>query len=93
MQTDLPKLIASMEVGTARILSIVQSLQVFSRVDESSLKFFDLHEGIESSLLLLQHRFSPNVWRSKIISTSFGKRNVSEEFLKQQDGKQYLTTE
>ena len=67
MQTDLPKLIASMEVGTARILSIVQSLQVFSRVDESSLQFFDLHEGIESSLLLLQHRFSPNVWRSKII--------------------------
>ena len=67
MQTDLPKLIASMEIGTARILSIVQSLQVFSRVDESSLQFFDLHEGIESSLLLLQHRFNPNVWRSRII--------------------------
>jgi len=67
MQEDLPKLIASMEVGTARILSIVQSLKVFSRVDESSLQFFDLHQGIESSLLLLQHRFSPNIWRSKII--------------------------
>ena len=67
MQEDLPKLIASMEVGTARILSIVQSLKVFSRLDQSSLQFFDLHEGLESSIVLLQHRFSRNVWRSKII--------------------------
>ncbi|MCX5964635.1 MAG: response regulator [Cyanobacteria bacterium] len=67
MQEDLPKLIASMEVGTARILSIVQSLNVFSRLDQSSLQFFDLHEGLESSIVLLQHRFSRNVWRSKII--------------------------
>jgi two-component system NtrC family sensor kinase len=66
-QADLPKLIASMKLGTARILSIVQSLQVFSRLNESSLQFFDLHEGLESSLLLLQHRFSPNLWRSRII--------------------------
>ena len=67
IQADLPKLIGSMEVGTARILSIVKSLQVFSRLDESSLQLFDLHEGLESSLLLLQHRFSANLWRSKII--------------------------
>ncbi len=67
IQEDLPKLIASMEVGTARILSIVQSLNVFSRLDQSSLQFFDLHEGLESSIVLLQHRFSRNIWRSKII--------------------------
>lgn len=67
MQKDLPKLIASMEVGTARILSIVHSLQVFSRLDQSSLQFFDLHEGLESSIVLLKHRFSGNLWRSEII--------------------------
>ncbi len=67
MQADLPQLIGSMEVGTARIVSIVQSLRVFSRLDQSSLHFFDLHEGLESSIVLLQHRFSRNVWRSKII--------------------------
>ena len=67
MQADLPQLIGSMEVGTARIVSIVQSLRVFSRLDQSSLQFFDLHEGLESSIVLLQHRFSRNVWRSKII--------------------------
>ncbi len=66
IRTDLPKLIASMEIGTARIVAIVQSLQVFSRLDESALQCTDIHEGIESALLLLQHRFAANGVRSEV---------------------------
>jgi two-component system, NtrC family, sensor kinase len=53
---DLRKTIASMKVGTARILEIVKSLRVFSRLDESEYKIIDIHEGIDSTLLILKHR-------------------------------------
>jgi two-component system, NtrC family, sensor kinase len=66
LRTDFPKLIASMEAGTDRIVAIVQSLQVFSRMDGSALQVIDLHDGIESALLLLQHRFAQNDTRSAI---------------------------
>ncbi len=54
--SDLPKLLASMQRGTDRIRTIVQSLQKFSRADEANMKRVDVHEGIESTLLILQHR-------------------------------------
>jgi two-component system, NtrC family, sensor kinase len=66
IREDLPKLIHSMEMGTARILAIVQSLQVFSRLDESALQCADIHEGIESALLLLQHRLTQTAFRSEV---------------------------
>ncbi|MBW4426329.1 MAG: GAF domain-containing protein [Nostoc desertorum CM1-VF14] len=53
---DLPKIMASMQVGTDRIRSIVLSLRNFSRLDEAENKRVDLHEGIENTLLILQHR-------------------------------------
>ncbi len=53
---DLPKLLTSMKVGTERICEIVLSLRNFSRLDESEIKAVDLHEGINSTLLILQHR-------------------------------------
>lgn len=53
---DLPKLLSSMKVGADRIREIVQSLRNFSRLDESEMKLVDIHEGIESTLLILQHR-------------------------------------
>ncbi len=56
LQEDLPKILNSMKVGTDRIRQIVLSLRNFSRMDESELKEVDLHEGIESTLLILQHR-------------------------------------
>jgi light-regulated signal transduction histidine kinase (bacteriophytochrome) len=56
IQEDLPKICASMEMGTTRIREIVQSLRNFSRVDEAEIKSVNLHEGIESTLLILQHR-------------------------------------
>ncbi|HEY9656015.1 MAG TPA: ATP-binding protein, partial [Crinalium sp.] len=53
---DLPKILNSMHIGADRIRQIVLSLRNFSRLDESDMKSVNLHEGIESTLLLLQHR-------------------------------------
>ncbi|PHM10314.1 GAF domain-containing sensor histidine kinase [Nostoc sp. 'Peltigera malacea cyanobiont' DB3992] len=57
---DFPKIINSMQVGTDRIRSIVLSLRNFSRLDEAENKRVDLHEGIDSTLLILQHRLKGN---------------------------------
>lgn len=56
---DLPKLFASMQNGTERIQSIVDSLRNFSRMDEAAVKTVNLHEGIDSALVMLQHRLCP----------------------------------
>ncbi|MGA1602337.1 MAG: sensor histidine kinase [Prochlorothrix sp.] len=56
LREDFPKVLASMRVGTERIREIVKSLRNFSRLDQSETKAVDLHEGLESTLLLLQHR-------------------------------------
>ncbi|MGI0483850.1 GAF domain-containing protein [Pantanalinema rosaneae CENA516] len=53
---DLPKLLGSMKVGADRIRQIVLSLLNFSRLDQAEKKPVDIHEGIESTLLILQHR-------------------------------------
>ncbi len=53
---DLAKTLQSMKVGTDRIRQIVLSLRNFSRLDESEFKAVDLHEGIDNTLLILQHR-------------------------------------
>lgn len=53
---DLPKLLSSMKVGADRIQQIVLSLRNFSRMDEAEMKAVDLHEGIESTLLILHNR-------------------------------------
>jgi two-component system, NtrC family, sensor kinase len=60
--TDLPKLLNSMEVGSDRIRDLVLSLRNFSRLDEADRKPVDIHEGLESTLLILQHRLkrAPN---------------------------------
>jgi GAF domain-containing protein len=53
---DLPKTLSSMKIGTERIRQIVLSLQNFSRLDQANIKFVNIHEGIDSTLLILQHR-------------------------------------
>lgn len=53
---DLPKLLSSMQLGSERIRDILHSLRIFSRVDEAELKAVNLHEGIDSTLMILQHR-------------------------------------
>ncbi len=57
---DFPKTLSSMQCGTDRIRQIVQSLQNFSRLDEAQMKPIDLHQGIDSTLLIIQHRLKPN---------------------------------
>jgi two-component system, NtrC family, sensor kinase len=53
---DLPKVLSSMFVGAERIGNIVRSLNNFSRTDQAAMGLADIHEGIESTLLILQHR-------------------------------------
>ncbi|WP_017304805.1 ATP-binding protein [Spirulina subsalsa] len=53
---DLDSLLGSMRMGTQRILEIVQSLRNFSRLDQSEAKAVDIHDGIESTLLILRNR-------------------------------------
>jgi signal transduction histidine kinase len=66
LKQDLSKILKSMQVGTDRIQEIVLSLRSFSRLDESAFKPVDLHEGIESTLLILQHRLEANADRPAI---------------------------
>ncbi|MBG1270133.1 PAS domain S-box protein [Nostoc sp. WHI] len=56
IRDDLPKILDSMNMGAERIRQIVLSLRNFSRLDEDGAKPVDIHEGIDSTLLLLQHR-------------------------------------
>jgi signal transduction histidine kinase len=58
IQTDLPKILDSLKMGTDRIRQIVLSLRNFSRMDEAEFKSVDIHEGIDSTLLILQHRLA-----------------------------------
>ncbi|MDJ0518881.1 MAG: PAS domain S-box protein [Trichodesmium sp. MO_231.B1] len=53
---DLPKILSSMETGTERIRKIVISLRNFTRSDQAEKKIVDIHEGIDSTLLILDNR-------------------------------------
>ncbi|MDY6807086.1 MAG: PAS domain S-box protein, partial [Cyanobacteriota bacterium] len=53
---DFPKVLRSIRVGADRIRQIVVSLRNFSRLDEAEVKAVDIHEGIDSTLLILQNR-------------------------------------
>ncbi|WP_445631447.1 ATP-binding protein [Nostoc sp. DSM 114167] len=53
---DITKLFQSMKVGAERIQEIVKSLRNFSRLDEAELKQVNIHEGIDSTLMILEHR-------------------------------------
>ncbi|MEG4145482.1 PAS domain S-box protein [Microcoleus sp. Pol12B5] len=56
IKKDLPKLLNSMKVGSERIRDVVRSLRLFSRTDEAQMKPADIHEGLDSTLLILQNR-------------------------------------
>ena len=66
VKEDLGKTLASMAVGTERIREIVLSLRNFSRMDEATYKMVNIHEGIESTLLILQHRLKARSDRADI---------------------------
>lgn len=54
--SDFPKIINSMKNGASRIRDIVQSLRTFSRLDEADSKAVDLHENLDSTLMILHNR-------------------------------------
>ena len=56
MIEDATHLLNSMQMGTTRVADIVVSLRNYSRLDESTIKDVDIHEGLESTLLILNHR-------------------------------------
>jgi two-component system, NtrC family, sensor kinase len=66
LMTDLPKILPSMQLGTDRIRQIILSLHHFSRSDEAEQQTVDLHEGLDSTLLLLKHRLKSNEQRTTI---------------------------
>ncbi|TVP60556.1 MAG: GAF domain-containing protein [Nodularia sp. (in: Bacteria)] len=74
LEKDLPKTIDSMNVGSSRIRNIVLSLRNFSRLDESEMKPVDIHEGLDNTLMILQHRFKKNNPNTK----RFGDKNFHE---------------
>ena len=61
IKDDLPQTLRSMRQGVERIRQIVLSLRNFSRLDESDRKSVDIHEGIDSTLLLLQNQFADKI--------------------------------
>ncbi|MBN4007071.1 ATP-binding protein [Nostoc sp. LPT] len=56
LEKDAILVLHSMNIGTERIRDIVLSLRNFSRLDESEFKAVDVHEGIDNTLMILQHR-------------------------------------
>jgi signal transduction histidine kinase len=70
---DLPKLLNSMKVGAERIQAIVASLRTFSRMDEAEVKAVDIHEGIDSTLMILQSRLKGTHERGAIsVAKNYG---------------------
>jgi signal transduction histidine kinase len=66
MELDAVKILDSMKVGSDRIREIVLSLRNFSRLDEAELKAVNLHEGIDSTLIILKHRLKAKAHRPSI---------------------------
>jgi signal transduction histidine kinase len=66
VQEDLPKLLNSMKLGIDRIRNISTSLRTFSRADKDYKVPFNIHEGLDSTLLILKHRLKANDDRPEI---------------------------
>jgi signal transduction histidine kinase len=59
LQNDVPKVLKSMESGTRRISGVMESLTHFTRLHEEGIKAIDLHQGIDSVIMILQHQCRP----------------------------------
>lgn len=66
LMDDLPRLLDSMKVGSERIKQIVLSLRTFSRMDEAEKKEVNIHDGIDSTLMILQNRLKARPDRPEI---------------------------
>lgn len=66
LKSDARQLMSSMRQGTEMVRNISISLRTFSRADTSSKVAFNIHEGIDSTLLILKHRLKANYKRPEI---------------------------
>ncbi|MHC5675573.1 ATP-binding sensor histidine kinase [Nostoc sp.] len=70
---DLPKIIDSMAMACNRLENISTSLRTFSRADKDYKVPFNIHEGIDSTILILKHRLKANEQRPGIeVITDYG---------------------
>lgn len=77
LREDLPKLIKAMKDGGDRIKAISKSLRSFARADSDQKQTFNLHEGIDGTLLILRHRLKADEHRLAIeVMTEYG--NIPE---------------
>lgn len=58
---EISSLLKGIEDGAARTAEIVKGLRTFSRLDESDVKYVDIHEGLDSTLVLLRNSIPPEV--------------------------------
>jgi signal transduction histidine kinase len=61
VHNEIDTLITGIEDGASRTAEIVRGLRTFSRLDESDLKAVDLHEGLNSTLVLLRNTIPQHV--------------------------------
>jgi len=66
IREDLPKLVGSMREGVKRIKDISTSLRTFSRADTNRPVACNIHEGIDSTIMILKHRIKANENRPEI---------------------------
>lgn len=69
---DFSRLLKSMKNGATRIANIVKSLRTFSRLDEAEFKAIDIHENIESTLVILQNRLSSGTGKEIKVVKNYG---------------------
>ncbi len=84
VREDFPKMLSSMQIGADRIRQIVLSLRTFSRLDEAEMKPVNIHEGLDSTLLILQHRLKPKAGTASIkISKNYSELPLVECYASQ----------
>jgi signal transduction histidine kinase len=66
LSEDLPQLLNSMQVGVDRIQQIILSLRIFSRADNGQMTLVDIHQGLDSTLMILGNRLKANSKRPAI---------------------------
>ncbi len=70
---DLPKMLDSMSMACDRLKNISTSLRTFSRADQDYKVPFNIHDGIDSTILILKHRLKANEQRPAIeVVTNYG---------------------
>jgi signal transduction histidine kinase len=67
LREDLPKLMQAMQDGGDRITAISKSLRTMARTDSETKLKFNLHEGLDSTILILRHRLKANQYRPAIV--------------------------